>query len=260
MPMYYNEIFFGFIFFNSIKKDSFVPEVLHHLDMFGHMISLLTINEITSIRTLVAAINTENDLAHHRDHETGSHLDRMSRFSRIIAKELAEKYTLNDNYIEHIFMFSPLHDIGKIGIPDHILLKPGKLSVEEFDVMKTHSNVGRKMIDEMLENFGLNALQHIDILRNIAEFHHETVNGKGYPEGLQGADIPLESRIVAVADVFDALTSHRPYKDAWTNDEAFTTLRKLTGHQLDEDCVNALLKNREKIEEIQKQFQEDRFG
>jgi HD-GYP domain-containing protein (c-di-GMP phosphodiesterase class II) len=126
--------------------------------------------------------------------------------------------------------------------------------------MRTHARKGREIIDEVLSNFGLDALQHVNMLRNIAEHHHETMNGKGYPAGLKGSDIPLEARIVAVADVFDALTSRRPYKDAWTNDEAFAMLRRLAGESLDAECVEALVRGRQEVERIQKEFAEDRVG
>jgi HD-GYP domain-containing protein (c-di-GMP phosphodiesterase class II) len=184
----------------------------------------------------------------------------MSRYSRLIAAELATKYDLDDTYIEHVFMFSPLHDIGKIGIPDNILFKPARLDNEEKNIMKTHVEKGRVMIDELLENFGLENIKYVDVLRNIAEFHHEAVNGQGYPAGKKGEQIPLEARIVAVADVFDALTSKRPYKDAWTNEKAIDTLKQLSGHTLDQDCVNALIDNMEQIEKIQKQFSENVYG
>jgi len=131
----------------------------------------------------------------------------MSRYARLIAKALAERHQLDDEYIERVFMFSPLHDIGKIGIPDHILLKRGSLTDAETEIMHTHAPKGREIIDDLLMNFGLDAIQNVDILRNIAEYHHEQINGGGYPAGLSGEAIPLEARIVAVADVFDALTS-----------------------------------------------------
>jgi HD-GYP domain-containing protein (c-di-GMP phosphodiesterase class II) len=260
LPMFYNGVFFGFIFFNSYETDVFDEKSLHHLDVFGHMISLLVINELSNMRTLLAAVKTTSDIIHCRDPETGSHLDRMSRYSRLIARVLADKYDLDDDYIEHVFMFSPLHDIGKISIPDNILLKPGALDENEKEVMKTHSTRGREIIDNMLKNFGLDTIQHIDVLRNIAEYHHEAVNGSGYPEGMKNNEIPLEARIVAVADVFDALTSRRPYKDPWTNDEAFATLRQLSGDTLDKDCVDAMVNNVAEIEEIQQQFKEDLLG
>lgn len=260
MPMYNEGIFIGFLFFNSDRKDVFTEYVLRQLDIYGHMISLLIINEYASIQTLTAAIKTTGKISHVRDPETGSHLDRMSRYSRIIANTLASKYDLDDGYIEHVFMFAPLHDIGKIGIPDSILLKPGGLDDTEKSIMQTHAHIGRVMIDDLLANFGLANLEDVNILRNIAEYHHETMNGAGYPKGLKGQQIPLEARIVAVADVFDALTSKRSYKEAWSNEKAVSTLRELAGETLDLDCVNALVQNMDKVLEIQKQFAQNDFG
>lgn len=260
LPMFNDGAFFGFIFFNSSEKDVFTEKVLRQVDIYGHMISLTVLNELTSIQTLTAAVKTTSSITHARDPETGSHLDRMSRYSRLIAIELADKYHLDDTYIEHIFMFSPLHDIGKIAIPDSILLKPSTLDNNEKVVMQTHARKGREMVDELLENFGLKNIEYKNVLRNIAEFHHEAVNGEGYPSGMKGDEIPLEARIVAVADIFDALTSVRPYKEAWSNEKAIQTLKKLSGETLDQDCVNALIKNIEQVEEIQKQFSENSFG
>ena len=260
LPMFNNGVFFGFLFFNSDKKDVFSESVLRQIDVYSHMISLMVINELSSIHTLTAVVKATGRITHLRDPETGSHLDRMSRYSRIIASALADKHCLNDEYIEHIFMFSPLHDLGKISIPDNILLKPDKLNENEKTIMQTHARKGREMIDELLENFGIDSIDHMDMLRNIAEFHHETINGKGYPAGLKGDDIPIEARIVAVADVFDALTSVRPYKEAWSNSEAIQYLVELAGETFDQDCVNALVKNLDQIEEIQKQFIENTYG
>ncbi len=260
MPIYSEGVFIGFLFFNSNQPEVFNENVLKQLDIYGHLISLLIINEFSSIQTLSAAIKTTGNISHLRDPETGSHLDRMSRYSRIIAKALADKYDLDDTYIEHVFMFAPLHDIGKIGIPDNILLKPGPLDEKERHIMQTHSQKGREMIDDLLHNFGLLNFEYVDVLRNIAECHHEAVNGTGYPRGIQGNEIPLEARIVAVADVFDALTSERSYKKAWSNDEAIAMLQELAGETLDIDCVNALIDNIDRIVDVQKQFKEDTYG
>lgn len=260
VPMYFNGDFFGFIFFNSYRKNVFDEEMLCLLDMFVHLISLVVMGELTSMRTLVSGVRAARNFANMRDTETGAHLERMSRYARIVAKELAPKYGFDDEYIEHVFLFSPLHDIGKIGIPDSVLLKSGLLDTNEREVMKTHSEKGRRLIDGMLHDFGLESFEYLNILRNIAEHHHETMDGKGYPHGLQGGNIPIESRIVAVADIFDALTSKRPYKEAWSVDEAFKELRKLSGSKLDPDCVEALIKNRVQLEEIREHFQEPPFS
>jgi len=114
--------------------------------------------------------------------------------------------------------------------------------------------------DEVLANFGLDGVQQVNILRNIAGYHHEAMDGRGYPAGLKGTAIPLEARIVAVADVFDALTSRRSYKDVWTNDEAFALLNRMAGGKLDGECVSALIESREEVEHIQEQFQENPLG
>ena len=260
MPMFHSGEFIGFLFFNAYQTDVFTEKVLSILDIYGHLISLMVINELSTFKVMSAALKTTSHITHLRDPETGSHLDRMSRYSRLIAETLADKYDLDDAYIEHIFMFSPLHDIGKISIPDSILLKPGPLNAMERSIMNTHTHIGRQMIDDMISNFGLDSIHHLDILKNIAEFHHEAVNGSGYPSGKSSDEIPLEARIVAVADVFDALTSRRPYKDAWSNAKAFDTLKLLAGETLDLDCVNALIENRQKVESIQQQFKENTFG
>ena len=260
MPFFDNGVFSGFIFFNSHKAGVFADEVLHELDIIGHMVSLLVINEMEAVNALTAAVKTTEHITHVRDTETGCHLDRMSRYSRIIAVRLACKYNLDDAYIEHILSFSTLHDIGKVGIPDSILLKPGKLTREETETMRTHARRGREIIDDLISNFGLGHFDYVSVLRNIAEYHHEAINGSGYPEGRKGVQIPLESRIVAVADVFDALTSDRSYKKAWSNDEAFAMLKKMAGEKLDIDCVDAIINSRKEVEEIQGKFKEDKFG
>lgn len=260
LPMFCNGVPLGFVFFNSRARDAFTEDVLGQLDPFGHMISLLVINELSAVRTLLAAVRTSKHMTGQRDAETGSHLDRMSRYARLIARHLADDNDLDDEFIEHVFMFSPLHDIGKIGIPDSILLKPGRLDAGELEVMRTHARKGREIIDAMIDNFGLDAIQHVDMLRNIAEHHHETLDGAGYPDGLAGDTIPLEARIVAVADIFDALTSARPYKEPWSNDDAFDFMRRIAGERLDRACVEALVDNRNEVQEIQAAFVEQANG
>lgn len=254
LPISQNGALYGIVFINSKQKAVFKSSDLYFFDLYAHLISLVVINEQTSIQTLQATVKMAHDMTHYRDIETGNHVNRMSRFSRLIAKKLADKYQLNDEYIEHVYIFSPLHDIGKIAIPDSILHKPGALNREERKIMETHAMKGREIIDRILEDAGLQSLQDTDILRNIAQYHHEAMNGSGYPEGLAGKEIPLEARIVAVADVFDALTSKRPYKEAWSNNESFAALRSMANNKLDAECVEALIACQSDVEIIQRQF------
>jgi HD-GYP domain-containing protein (c-di-GMP phosphodiesterase class II) len=260
MPMYHGGAFFGYLFFNSRRPGRFTPEALHALDIFGHLIALVIIHDLSRLRTLACAVKAARDLTHHRDLETGAHLDRMAYYARLIARELAPRFGLTDEYVEKIFLFAPLHDVGKIGLPDSVLHKEGKLTEEEFALVKTHPLRGREIVDTLVADFGLADLEDVTALRNIAAYHHEAINGSGYPAGLADGEIPLEARIIAVADVFDALTSRRPYKKAWSNDEAFALLGQLAGVKLDRDCVEALLSRRAEVEEIQRHFREDPHG
>lgn len=260
VPMIWEGKFFGFVFFNSQLTDVFDERALSELDVIAHMIILLVYNERSNVRTLMATVKSALELTHSRDPETGSHLERMSRYARLIAKVMAKKLGLPDDYVEHVYLFAPLHDLGKLAIPDRILLKAGKLTEEEFSVMKTHSGEGRRLIDKLLENYGLRGISHVDVLRNIARHHHEALDGSGYPDRLAGDNIPLEARIVTVADVFDALTSRRPYKEPWTNEAAFAHLRGLAGIKFDAECVEALVSHAYEVEQIQRAFREDPFG
>lgn len=257
LPIRLNGSFFGFLFFNSYHREVFGEAALAELDIFGHLISLAVAGELSQIRTLLASIKAAADMVHQRDFETGCHLDRMSNYAKLIAREMADSQGFGDEIVEHIFLFSVLHDVGKIGIPDDILLKNGKLDQVEFEVMKSHAVKGREIIDAMLQHFGLEDLRHVELLRNIALHHHEAWDGSGYPAGLTGDAIPVEARIVAVADVFDALTSRRPYKAPWSNDEAFEALAQAAGTKFDSACVAALVRNRAAVERIQRRFRDE---
>jgi HD-GYP domain-containing protein (c-di-GMP phosphodiesterase class II) len=258
VPLYLDGSFWGFIFFNSRTSSQFSETALRALDVYAHLISAVVTAEMLAVRILAAAIKTAHDMVHYRDPETGAHLDRMARYARLIAQHLAATgaAALDDATIERIFEFAPLHDIGKLALPDRILLKPGRLSDAEREEMKQHTVRGVEMIEAIAHNFGLERLDGLDLLRHIAESHHETMDGSGYPRGLRDVGIPLEARIVAVADVFDALTSTRPYKPSWSNDEAFAWLRKMARSKFDEKCVEALVSNTKKVEEIQARFRD----
>ena len=161
-----------------------------------------------------------------RDNETGMHVIRVSHSCRLLAMAAG----MNDEDIDMIFNASPMHDIGKIGIPDNILLKPAKLEDEEFAIMQTHATIGAAILGEQ-------SSQLHDVAREIALTHHEKWNGTGYPRGLSGEAIPLVGRITAIADVFDALTSERPYKKAWPVAEALALIQRESGQHFDPQLV-----------------------
>lgn len=260
LPMLWNNKLIGFVFFNAKAADVFTDACMQELDVIGHLLTLVLVNEMSSVRTLMATLRSALDLTHSRDPETGFHLERMSRYARMIARVTADHFSTDDHFVEHVFLFAPLHDLGKLAIPDNVLLKPGKLTDVEYQVMKTHSKAGLELVDKLLVNYGLNGVSYIPMLRNIVLHHHEAWDGSGYPLGLSGQNIPLEARIVAVADVFDALTSERPYKTAWSNEDAYAKLKELAGIKLDPVCVEALLAQDSEICVIQNSFKERKFG
>jgi HD-GYP domain-containing protein (c-di-GMP phosphodiesterase class II) len=258
-PVLVNGSLWGFVFLNALPTGSFTEALLPEVDLFAHLAANTLAAEVLAARVLVAAVRTAHSMVHLRDPETGAHLDRMAEFSRLIAQDLASRGRgeLDDEAIERLHLFAPLHDLGKIGIPDRVLLKGSALTPEEREEMKNHPRMGLEMVERIAANFGLENVPGINVLRSIAGAHHEAVDGSGYPRGLRGELIPLEARIVAVADVFDALTSARPYKEAWTNDDAFGHLRRLAPDKLDQECVDALIRHRVRVEEIQNHFRED---
>ncbi|MES0491399.1 MAG: HD domain-containing phosphohydrolase [Leptospirales bacterium] len=253
-PMFRLGVFYGFIFFNSMKKNNFAEQNIEYLEMMSQLISDFVYIDLTTIKTMVAAFRSANTYVHYKDPETGEHLERMSKYSRLIAMELARKGKVNytDRDIEYIYLFSPLHDLGKIAIPDQILRKPGPLSEDEWDIMKTHTTEGKKILLELIKTFDLKISVEIEMIFHIVELHHEMLDGSGYPHGLSGDEVPMVTRIITISDIFDALTTERPYKEAWSNDKAFATLREMAKNKLDSDCLAILEENRHEVEAIQK--------
>lgn len=207
-----------------------------------------------------ALIITMADMVESRDSDTGAHVLKTAEYVRIILQGLkrngyyAEK--LSDRYMRDVEMSAPLHDVGKINIPDAILNKPGKLTDEEFEIMKTHTTAGRTILDNAISSMeGDNYLKEA---RNMAVYHHERWDGKGYPEGLHGEVIPLSARIMAVADVFDALSSPRVYKPAFPFDEAMKIITDGAGKQFDPKCVEVFAESMSEVKSIYKKYQEIR--
>ena len=251
VPMRYQGTFLGMIFFDSREHDTFTPDLQRELTLYAHLITAGIASELVAVRSIVGTIQVARDLTELRDIETGAHLERMARYSRIIARGLVEPLDLTDEFVEAVFLYAPLHDVGKIGIPDHVLLKPGRLDADEWEIMKTHTIKGRHMVDTINKDLGIGALNRDDVMRNIVELHHEALDGSGYPYGLEGEQIPLEARIVSVADIFDALTSKRPYKDGWTVEDAIGELdRMVDAGKLDGQVVSALVAEPDEIEQV----------
>jgi putative two-component system response regulator len=175
----------------------------------------------------------------YKDQETGAHIARVAHYSRLIARMIGQ----SDEAQEAIFHASALHDVGKLGIPDAILLKPGRLSDDEISVMRVHTTNGHRMLESSRSSFLLTGAL-------IALTHHERYDGQGYPMGIGGNEIPLFGRIVSVADVFDALTTRRPYKEAWTMEDAMTLLVRERGHQFDPLLVDVFVNNEPHVRSI----------
>ena len=213
----------------------------------GHILDKTLVTE----GLVVAAVEGLAKLAENRDPETGDHLVRMARYSALVAEELgrdsAYRAAITPVYVRDVLRFAPMHDIGKVGIPDHILLKPGRLDPDERREMERHPGIGGEVLRRCEAQ--MNALGHsiFAIGIEIAECHHEKFDGSGYPAGLSGQAIPLSARIVAVADVFDALTSKRPYKEAWPVARALALLDGESGRHFDPEVVAALRRALPKI-------------
>lgn len=180
----------------------------------------------------------------YKDEGTGNHVIRMAKYSRVIA-EATGRFSKHE--CEDLEYSAAMHDIGKIGIPDNILLKKGKLGADEWEIMKTHSQIGSEILSS-------SSSKYMQIAAIIALNHHEKMDGSGYPNGLKGNDIPLIARVVAVADVYDALVTPRPYKAAWKNEDALDYIRQQSGSHFDPVCVDAFFERIEEVNSIRSEF------
>ncbi len=202
------------------------------------------------------------NLIESRDGDTGEHVKRTSFYVDILSRAAKDKglfpETLTDSYIELLIKAAPLHDIGKIAVPDSILQKPGKLTKEEFERIKSHTTEGGRIIREVMGN--IEEKEYVNIAEKVASCHHEKWDGSGYPYGMKGEDIPLEARIMAIADVFDALVSKRCYKEAMSIDEAFQIIKESEGSHFDPVLAKIFLSLRPQIEEyLNSSFEDNSF-
>lgn len=190
--------------------------------------------------------------AEYRDPETGAHILRMARYARLIGRHLG----LDEAALELLLAAAPMHDVGKVGIPDHILLKPGKLTPEEFTVMKTHTTLGRDAIRQAESQLGEDSSSFLSCAREIAYGHHEWWDGSGYPEGLAGEAIPLSARLMAVADVYDALISKRVYKAALAHQQAVEIMALDRGTHFDPEILDTFLDQSQAFQAIAQRYQD----
>jgi len=256
VPLFGGEHLLGFVFLDSTEPGGFDTALRERIGVYAELLATLIAHDRASIHTLRGAVRTALRFSRLRDEETGEHVMRVGHYARLIARGLPPARRPDDEFIEYLFDFAPLHDLGKIGIPDHVLLKPGRLDAAEQALMRTHVSVGAGLIDTMVREFGLDTVHHVSMLRNVILYHHENHDGSGYPHGLSGEGIPLEARITKVADTFDALTTVRPYKPAWGLDEAQAFLREQAGRLFDPDCVAALLASPAQVATIRERFRE----
>lgn len=235
--------------------DDFVPKPFDPAEL---TLRIRIAERILALETRDVAIFAMAKLADSRDPETGAHLERMRSYSRVLAWRMASmpKYqeVIDRDFLRMIYATSPLHDIGKVGVPDHILRKPGKLTDEEFAIMKTHATIGAQTLQAALDQFP--HTRFLEMARDIAAAHHEKFDGSGYPAGLAGEQIPLCARIVALADVYDALTTRRVYKPPFTHEASRQIILEGNGSHFDPDVVTAFLDCEEQFVSIARQLDE----
>lgn len=234
--------------------DDFLSKPFHPAEL---RIRVRAAERVLSLETRDVAIFAMARLAESRDPDTGAHLERVRAYSRLIARNLGRqepyRQEIDPEFVRLIYLTSPLHDIGKVGIPDSVLLKPDRLTDREYEIMKTHTTIGAETLDAAARQFP--GIRFLRMAREIALTHHERYDGTGYPDGLSGDDIPLSGRIVALADVYDALTTRRVYKEAYSHDVARAIILPERGRQFDPAVIDAFLECEREIVAVGDQFQ-----
>jgi len=229
------------------------------LENYNSRLEDLVLSQVKEIsESQMATIFALAELAESRDEDTGKHLERVQNYCRHICRQMAKntkyKKEIGAAFIKELFHASPLHDIGKVAIPDSILLKPGKHTPDEFEIMKTHTTLGSETLRQVSKKYPNNSFVNMGI--DISRFHHERWDGSGYPDGLAGEKIPLSARIMAVADVYDALRSKRCYKPAFSHDRSLEIITSEGGTHFDPDVVAAFVESHEAIDATSDEFKE----
>ncbi len=276
LPLIASGLLKGFVFFASEHKGIFKPhhiqfaqsvighialslqrgELLHQLDVYNKKLEeIVKIRTHQLLKTQKATIFALSSLAELRDPETGYHLERIREYCMLLAQ--IAKYSgglleINNQFLRDLYDSSILHDIGKVGIPDSILLKPGKLTHEEFEIIKTHTTIGYNSLKRASEEMGQDSF--LTMAMDVILYHHEAWDGSGYPHGLSTEDIPLAARIVTIADVYDALTTVRPYKAAFDHEKSIAIMTE-ESHRYDPKLFELFIQNANDFDEIRKKYQ-----
>jgi putative two-component system response regulator len=247
---------------NTVERALERARLIRQNEEYQLNLERMVLEQTVEIRqTRDIALMTLARLAESRDHATGQHLERMAAYSRRLAEELADGVyggSIGTGFVEHLYKSSPLHDIGKVGIPDSILLKPGPLTADERDIMRRHPEIGGDTLRSVVEQFRGNTFLTMGM--EIAYSHHERWDGRGYPFGLAGGTIPLAARFVALADAYDAITSRRPYKSACGHEEAVRRITADRGFHFDPVLVDGFLSCHQDFDAIRQRLTDPLAG
>jgi HD-GYP domain-containing protein (c-di-GMP phosphodiesterase class II) len=251
LPLFQYDVLLGFIFLNADAPGAFTQELRQQLDPHLELLGSMLSHELTLIDSMRLAVRLALQLTGLHDPETRGHLERVSLYSRLIALEMGRIHALRSDFAADITLFAGLHDIGKVAIPDRILHKSGPLDAMERQEMDTHVQLGTELVESMVEGLRLVAAPRLAMLRQVVAGHHEKLDGSGYPLGRSADQIPLEARIVAVADIYDALSQKRAYKPALPEQEVIGLLRDLVrSGKIDGECVEILVASRDQRQAI----------
>lgn len=251
---------FGTLYLNFSSEDDIEESHVSFTKLLKEKIAFAFYKGFFLKNLLTIVTNGLSEMTEARDPETGNHLKRMSLYSQIIASRLHEKAAfkgqIDKAFVENILICAPMHDIGKASIPDNILLKPGKLTEQEYEIMKTHAVKGYEVLEHIDRDFKKFNVDYFSMAAQIALGHQEKFDGSGYPYGRKSMEIPIEARICALADVFDALTSKRPYKEAFSLEKSYDIIRESSGSHFDPAVVEAFFSAQDKIEMVYHAYKE----